>query len=109
MELLSQAEKGHMGQSKACPGSALPGAAPHCSLFPEGNLGRGCGAGAGVGALCWRSLHPCTPGGERLKLVLTSGRPGSKHSGIAMETQQRRTTWGWEGSNGQCLVLRGGP
>lgn len=35
-----------------------------------------------------------------LKLVLTSGRPGSKHSGISMETEQRRTKWGWDGRSG---------
>lgn len=29
-----------------------------------------------------------------LKLGPTSGRPGSKHSGVSMETQQRRTKWG---------------
>ena len=29
-----------------------------------------------------------------LKLVPTRGRPGSKHSGVSMEIQQRRTRWG---------------
>lgn len=52
-----------------------------------------------------------------LKLVLTSGRPGSKHSGVSMETQQRRTRWGlgmgrvasaWCGSGELEVTCRGG-
>lgn len=36
------------------------------------------------------------PESRWVKLVLTSGRPGSKHRGVSMETQQHRTKWGLE-------------
>lgn len=63
---------------------ALPGAGPLCPLFLGGNMGRGArGGGKGVSG-CSR---PTTQKRRWLKLVLTSGRPGSRHGGISMETQ----------------------